>query len=280
MPSLSCPAALLRESSVARCVFLFVCAAGFVFAGAAPAQDVPKDKQPALLLAARQQYYNLRAAGVQSYTCDVAFDWNGFFTAVTGKPLPATDPTMVYLNGLKVQLKSDLSGQADVKFTESGAAPEDKGPGLAKLQESIQQMMEGFVQAWAPTLNGTIIPETPMVMRKTPEGYTLRDETADGSEETLDNTLRLTSLKVKTEAVASLLNTTFTSSPQGLLMTEMQGDYSQPASAPPTPIDMKAGFAPMGGYQLPSSLMVTVPNVASFKFAFSSCTVKKSGAEK
>ena len=261
-------------------VLLPAIAVSCFFAGAVPAQEVPKEKQPALLLAAREQYYNLRAAGVQSYTCDVAFDWNGFFIAVTGKPLAADDPTMVYLNGLKVQLMSDLSGQAAVTFAETGPAPDGKGPGLQKLQASIKQMMEGFVQAWAPTLNGTIIPDSPVFMQKTPEGYLLRDSRADGSEETLDKTLRLTNLTVKTEAVASSLRTTFTSSPQGLLMTEMEGNYSQPASAPPTPIDMKAGFALTGAYQLPSSLVVTVPSVASFRFAFTGCVVKKSGAAK
>ena len=239
------------------------------------AQAVPKDKQTSLLLSAREQYYNLRAAGVRSYTCQVNFDWNGFFTAVAGKPLPADDPTMVYLNGLKVQLTNDLSNPADIKFTPSAAVPEGKQQSLDKLQGSIKEMVSGFTQAWSPTLNGTLIPEAPSSMTKTAGGYIVHDATGDGTDETLDGSLRVTSLIVKSEDVASTMRTTFTPSPKGLLLTQMEGTYSQPASAPPTAVAMKATFQPFGGFQLPATLAVTIPNVASFNFTFTACTVQR-----
>ena len=186
---------------------------------------------------------------------------------------------MMYLNRLKVELKSDLSGQADVKFIEGVPAPAEREAGLKKLVGSLKEMLDGFVQAWAPTLNGTIIPDAPVSMKKTPGGYLLKDASGDGSEETLDDGLHLTSLNVKSEAMSSTMRTTFTASPRGLLMTEMEGTYSEPASAPPTAVSMKAGFAAVDGFELPSSLVVTVPNVASFHFAFSGCAVqKRSGA--
>ena len=239
------------------------------------AQEIPKDKQASLLLSARQQYYNLRAAGASSYTCQVNFNWDGFFTAVAGKPLPADDPTMIYLNGLKVQLINDLSGQSEVKFMPTGAAPEGKQQGLDKLQGSIKEMVSGFAQAWTPTLNGTIIPESSASLKKTSDGYLLHDATGDGSDETFDSKLQMTSLSVKSEAVASTMRTTFSPSPKGLLMTEMEGSYSQPASAPPTNIAMKATFQTFEGFQLPATLAVTVPNVAAFNFTFTACTVQK-----
>ena len=239
------------------------------------AQDFPKDKQAALLLSARQQYYNLRAAGAGSYSCEVVFDWDGFFTAVAGKPLPADDPSMVYLKGLKVQLTNDLSGQANVTFTPSKAVPEGKQAGLDKLQGSVKEMVNGFTQAWTPALNGTLIPDAPSSMKKTADGYVLHDASSDGSDETLDSTLRVKSLSVQSQDVASIMRTTFTPSPGGLLLTEMEGTYSQPATAPPTAVSMKSSFKTFDGFQLPANLVVTVPNVASFNFVFRACTVQK-----
>ena len=239
------------------------------------AQEVPKEKQAPLLLSARQQYYNLRTNGVKSYTCNVYFDWDGFFTQVAGKPLPKDDPTMVYLKSLKLVLVNDLSGEGDMKFIDAGAPPEDHKEGVEKLKASIKQMVGGFVQAWTPTLNGTIIPVEVDGMKKTPAGYTLTGKGEETTEETLDSNLRLTGLSVKSKDLLSTMQTTFISSPKGLLMTEMEGDYHEPESAPATHVVMKTSFEPVAGVELPATLTASVPSVATFKFAFNGCTVEK-----
>ncbi len=260
--------ALARVAFVSACCFT-------VAAGSLHAQEVPKDKQAPLLLSAQKQYYNLLTSGVKSYTCDVFFDWDGFFTQVAGKPLPKDDPTMVYLNSLKLVLVNDLSGQGDMKFVDAGAPPEDHRDGVEKLKGSIKQMVGGFVQAWTPTLNGTIIPADVDSMKKTPAGYVLTGKGEEQTEETLDSDLRLTGLSVKSKNLTSVMQTTFVGSPKGLLMTEMEGDYHEPESAPATHVVMKTSFEPVDGVELPATLTASVPNVATFKFAFRGCTVAK-----
>ena len=83
MPAFLCRS--LRLTGVVVCALL--CAG--VTAGA---QDVPKEKQTALLLSATEMYYNLRLAGAESYTCRVEFDWDGFFSAVAGSHWHRTIP--------------------------------------------------------------------------------------------------------------------------------------------------------------------------------------------
>ena len=239
------------------------------------AQELPKDKQTPLLISARQQVYNLRTSGVKSYTCDVFFDWDDFFTQVAGKPLPKDDPTMVYLNSLKLVLVNDLSGDASMKFIDAGAPPEERKDGVEKLKGSIKQMVGGFVQAWTPTLNGTIIPAEVDSLKKTPDGYLLTGKGEESTSETLDSNLHLTGLSVQSKELSSTMQTTFVPSPKGLLMTEMAGDYREPDATAPTHVVMKTTFAPVEGAQLPATLQASVPNVATFKFAFRGCTVEK-----
>ena len=182
---------------------------------------------------------------------------------------------MTYLNSLKLVLINDLSGEGDMKFVDAGAPPEERKEGVEKLKGSIKQMVGGFVEAWTPTLNGTIIPSEVDSMKKTPTGYLLTSKGEESTSETLDSNLHLTGLSVKGKDLTSTMQTTFISSPKGLLMTQMEGDYHEAdASAAATHVSMKTSFEPVQGVELPATLVASVPNVATFKFAFRGCTVE------
>jgi hypothetical protein len=69
------------------------------------------------------------------------------------------------------------------------------------------------------------------------------------------------------------MHPTFTDSPKGLLLTSAENVVHQPPAAPAVNIKMIAGFAPVAGVQIPSTLKIVMPNVLILQMNFVSCTL-------
>jgi hypothetical protein len=241
-----------------------------------PAQAVSGEARTTLLTTARSQYYNLRAAGVKSFACNVDVDWNGLFTSVNGKPPVADDPLVQYLTKSRFSVKTELGGSTEATWTNPGAAPAGAEKPAQQMQGGLKQTLEGFFDAWMPSLNGTLIAMSPKSLNTTAEGYVLDDSTEKEMDQvTMDKKLVITHLSTKSDAMHGEMNTTFTPSAKGLLLTTLDGVYQQPATAPGTHVIMSTTYQPVQNYQLPAAVKFTVENVATFKMQLTGCTVEK-----
>lgn len=240
------------------------------------AQIVPAKDRLQILTAARSQYYNLRTAGLKSFICNVDVDWDALFISISGKPLPSDDPMMQYLDKSRLSLSVSTSGTSNVSWANTGLPPEGKEESTDKLRSGIKQTLDGFIQAWIPSLNGTLINLTAKSLTATPSGFLLDDGTANSPDIlTLDKNYVVTHVSNKSEMMSGELDATFTSSEKGLLMSKLDGLYRQPASAPPTHVVMSATFQPVDSFLLPQELAFTVTNVAIFKMQLVGCTIQK-----
>jgi hypothetical protein len=240
------------------------------------AQETTGKEKTSLLLAAKARYYNLQSIGVKGFGCDVDVDWNSLFASAAGKEPAADDPMMKYLQAARLSFTNDLRGKGKVEWALKGVPPEGKEKAADELRSSLKQTLEGFLQAWTPFLNGDVIPQSPKTLKATPTGYVIDDgKENDVSEEVLDKDMTVKHLTAKTEALVVEMDSTFTSSPSGLLLTQMDATYQQPPTNPPTPLVMKTTFEPVDNFQLPATLTVIIPNVVTFKMRFTGCTVEK-----
>jgi len=115
----------------------------------AAAQNITAKDRIALITSARAQYYNLRAAGVKSFHCDIEIDWMSVFTAINGKTPPSDDPMIRYLASTRLGIQDDLAGTPVVEWAASGVPPEG-------MEKRGDQMRDGFRQIfhWMTLLIG------------------------------------------------------------------------------------------------------------------------------
>jgi hypothetical protein len=252
----------------------FSLVAALVLAPALSAQAITGEKQTTLLTTARAQYYNLRMAGVKSFHCDVDVDWPGFFAILTGSKLADDDPALKNVKQIKISFTNDLTSGSTVEWN----APEAKGDAAAmdQMKNGFKQMLNGFFEAWKPSLNGTLIPLKSSSLIATSTGYVEDASDADGSAKlTFDKDLKITHMNTESPAQITEMDTTFESSGKGLILTAIAADYRQPVTAPAVHLIMKTNFIPVEGYLIPGDLLVSITNVLSFNMKFSGCTVQK-----
>jgi hypothetical protein len=240
------------------------------------AQEVTGANRTQMLTAAKSQYYNLRAAGLKSFTCNVDIDWNALFTSINGKPLAPDGEMMKFLTGSLLSAHADLDGKTQVTWSNPGTPPEAIAKNANQIRDGLRQTLEGFFQAWMPSMNGGLVPVSPSSVKATPAGFVISDGSASETDEiTMDKKYVISRLYNKSSTLIADMTTGFTASPKGLVMTRLDGTYQQPPTAPGTHVLMSATFQPVDTFQLPGSLVFTVDNVATFKMQMVGCKVEK-----
>jgi hypothetical protein len=243
---------------------------------AAAAQQLSAGDQKAMVAAGRAQYYNLRAAGLKSFHCDIELDWEALITAASGKTPPADDPMIRYLKSTRLGIQDDLLTTPVVEWAASGVPPEGQEKRGDQMRDGLRQMIGGFLTAWSPSLNGTLIPLNPSTFQKTPGGYEITDVTgAAKARIELDKDMKVTHISSSTDAIVGDLDTTFTPTKNGLVLTRMVSLTRQPPAAPPVSATMTATFEPTSEFLLPATLKIVITNVLSVDMQFDHCTVQR-----
>jgi hypothetical protein len=141
------------------------------------------------------------------------------------------------------------------------------------MQSSFHDMLAGFLEAWLPSLNNTLLPAIP-ISPITPRGtgYTLTEHDLEGriTDVTMDSQFHITHLSTKAPKFAAELDTKYISSPGGLLLTEI--DTVTPGD--PEHTIMRATYATIDGVQVPSSLLILTGR-SQIPMGFSRCGVRR-----
>jgi hypothetical protein len=241
------------------------------------AQELTGAARSQFIATANPQYYNLRSAGAKGFTCNVDVDWDALFTSINGKPLTPAGSMMTYLTASHLSLHADLTGgKSTSAWANSGTPSENIQKSADSIRDGIRQTLDGFLEAWLPSLNGTLITAAPASIKAAGEGFVIDDGTAAETDEiTLDKNYVATKLYNKSDKLIADMIPAFSPTPKGLILTKLDASYHQPPSAPATHVIMSATFQPVDTFQLPGALIFTVDNVATFKMSLSGCIVQK-----
>lgn len=238
-----------------------------------------KTPAAARLSAARAQYYTPTANGLNSFHCNVSIDWKDLLTRFGGKEVPDNAPYLLYLKSVHLSVSDDLQGKGGLEWTEPGPPPEGTADGEGKMRDGMKQMVGGFFQSWNAYMNGSMVPVADPASTVTPDGDGLHlHAVSEGVtlDEHFDKTNTLDLTHVVTPAMDVTAYPTYSSTPDGLIVTSIRSIVKQPPTATPTEITMSTTYATVATFQIPATMRFEIKNVGTFLFALSGCTVKNS----
>lgn len=232
--------------------------------------------QASLLQKARSQYYSYADVGVSEYHCDVTPDWVAFYTSVNNQP-PPDSPWQRYLHQAHLSFSAPTLSKATVRWIAPQTIPTGSEKSAKTMQDSFTAMVAGFLSAWRPSFSGTLLPSIP-VSPITPKGngYTLTENDLENriTDVTLDASLRITHLSTKAPTFTAEIDPTFTPSPQGLLLTQLDSRTHQPPSAPEDHVITRTAFQSIQGVPVPSSLLIITEH-SHIPMSFTNCGITR-----
>ncbi len=231
---------------------------------------------PASALAkARQLYYTPVDGGLKAFHCDVDFDWKEFIQKASSQAVPDDDARLKYLRSIQMSVDDDLRGGGELHWNAPAPAPDDAESSVSKIRDGMQQVWSGFFQSWNSFATGDLVTlDGRASTERTGNGYHVAVRTGPSlAEELYDNNLLLKTVHVTTPNLESTMTPTFSPGPHGLQLTAVSSSYKQPPTAQPTEVTMNVSYAPVGTFQLPSGLSVSV-GPANFVYRLANCTVQ------
>lgn len=252
-----------------------------VCASLAPAQTAPAsvpapNEAAKALLKARAMYYTPVDHGLQSFHCDVHFDWKDFMEKASHQPIAETDPRLAYLRTVKLSVDDDLRGKGDLHWAAATPAPEGNEDAVNRMRDGLQQLWAGFFQSWNGFVTGDMVTMDPSASAEPTAsgGYRVSAHNGAGvAEEQFNHNLVLESISTKSATIESTMLPHFDPSAQGLLLTGIHSSYRQPPAAAPVTVDMNVKYAVTNSFGLPSTLSIAA-GPAHFDFTLQNCTVK------
>ena len=235
-----------------------------------------KDREQ-LLATARAQYYNLSLLGVSSFSCNVDVDWDSLFTQINRSALPPDNPLMLYLAKSRLGVKETVASGAVVTWANTGTPPDSVAASAGQLRGAIEQMLEGYFEAWTPSINGRLFSKDVTGVTATGTGYIVTDINEDKSSDTLtfDKAMLLSHISNTGAGQNSEYDVKYLKTPQGWLLSGLDGDTRQLPSGPASHVTTQSEYQTVDDFQLPAVISLTVKNVATFKLKLSGCTVEK-----
>ena len=254
-----------------------------VAVAAAPAQQGQQLNAPARLLAARKLYYTPTNSGLRSFHCGVYVDWKAMLTRFSGGAVADDNPFLVYLNSVQMSVDDTLDGDGKLTWVDTTSPPVSLQKSRDQMHDGIIQMIGGFYQSWNQFVNGGMVPAPDTSTTETPTddgGVHMhgKDATTIFDEDFDRNMLLISAHVLITDADPSknLDNTaypTYEASTDGLRVNRVRNVLHQPPSAPSSEVSMAVTYMPVGTYQLPATLAVTLVGTGEFDFSFNNCTL-------
>jgi len=229
------------------------------------------------LVTARALYYTPTTAGLGSFGCKVAVDWKNVLNTASSKEIKDDNPFLVYLNSVHLALNDTLRGNGALEWSETTAPSEPVKDATAKMKEGLGQMVSGFFDSWNGFLNGTMVPAPDRTTTLTPQNAGIHLHAEQGQtvlDEDYDENMLLTNIHVVSGTIDAKVAPVFSDTPDGRIISSIQGEYRQPATAPPVYLTMGIEYGQVSGYRLPTKIRYQVKNVLQMDINLSDCTVK------
>ena len=99
--------------------------------------------------------------------------------------------------------------------------------------------------------------------------------TSDGSsfDEDFDKNMLLTLVRVVNPDMKVLATPTYASTPDGLVVSAVASQISQPSTAPPAEAIFRIDYVKVEAFQIPSRVVFDIKNTGVIEIAFNSCRV-------
>jgi hypothetical protein len=221
-------------------------------------------------------YYTPTSAGLKSFHCEAAIDWKSMLTRLSGVNVPDDNPALKFLQTVHLSVDDELRGNGSLGWSSESDAPQDKAAAIQQIQDGLKSSVSGFFQTWNAYMNGSMvpIPDSTVTLTNAGEGIHLSGASNGSSfDEDFDKNMLLTAVRVVNPEMKVLATPTYASTPDGLLVSAVTSQISQPSTAPPTQAIFRIDYAKVEAFQIPSRVVFDVKNTGVIEIGFNSCRV-------
>jgi len=228
------------------------------------------------LTAAHALYYTPTASGLKSFHCDAAIDWKSMLTHLSGVDIPNDNPALKFLQTVHLSVDDELKANGSLGWTSESDAPPDKSAAIKQIQDGLKTSVAGFFQSWNVYMNGSMVPvpDSTLTVTSVADGVHLSGTSGGSSfDEDFDKNMLLTQVRVVNPDMKVLATPTYASTPDGLLVSVVASQISQPSTAPPAEAIFRIDYAKVDSFQIPSRVVFDIKNTGVIEIAFNSCRV-------
>jgi hypothetical protein len=274
----------------------FVVAVSF-FAATSPAQTpAPETSQPPASDTAQKNadsewlaktsrvYFSSAKAGLAGFNCDVHPDWKALFASANkGANVPPDDAYVEQLKKVQVKMHARMLGGSTIEWVASSPegqpANGNSDATTETLHQTVQQILEGFMQFWSPFMEVSIVPQKTdgIEIAHTPTSHTIHAKQGTTElTEIFNNELVLEHFNVQLAGTSIKLSPSFEPTPQGLRVKTFAAEIL-PAGAPPTQTQKmlaRVDYQTVNDQAIPGQLSIDVSGTGSFNFTFDGCSTE------
>jgi hypothetical protein len=228
------------------------------------------------LTAAHALYYTPTASGLKSFRCDANIDWKSMLTRFSGTEVSDDNAALKFLQTVHLSVADDLKGNGALEWNSPSDGPADKQAAIKQIREGLQTSVSGFFQSWNAYMNGGMVPvpDSTVIITKSGTGVHLGSTSNDSKfDEDFDKNMLLTQVLVVTANIKVLATPTYSSTPDGLIVSGVKSEVSQPPAAPPIEAIFRIDYARVDAFQIPSRIVFDIKNTGVIEIGFSACQV-------
>ena len=229
-------------------------------------------------------YFSSAKAGLAGFSCEIHPDWRALFASANkGGEVAANSAYLDQLNKVKVRMHARMKGGSTVEWlvdSSDGKPPSDDAGGVIdSMHQTVQQILEGFMQFWSPFMEVTVVPPKADGLEIThgPTSHTIHAvQGTTELTEIFNNKLVLEHFNVALAGTSIKLSPTFEPTPQGLLVKSFAAEI-MPAGATPEQMQkmqVRVDYQTVNNQKIPGQLNMEISGAGNFNFAFEGCTTE------
>lgn len=247
-------------------------------------QAPQQNAESAWLAKAASIYYSSAKAGLTGFTCDINPDWHALFVSASkGAEVPASDPYLLQLNKVKVRLHARMKGASTIEWlvdsSEGTPANSNTEAVIDNMHQSVQQMLEGFMQFWSPFMEVSVVPNKSdgLEITHTPATHMIHARQGNTElTELFNSRLVLEQFDVVLSGTSIKFTPTFESTPQGMLVKAFTAEI-KPAGATPQQVQkmqVTVNYQTLNNQMIPGQVNMDIVGTGAFNFAFEGCSTE------
>ncbi len=230
------------------------------------------------------QYFSSAKAGLAGFNCEIHPDWRALFASASKSgETPANSAYLDQLNKVKVRMHARMKGGSTVEWlvdSSDGKPPSDDAGGMIdSMHQTVQQILEGFMQFWSPFMEVTVVPPKADGLEIThgPTSHTIHAvQGTTELTEIFNNNLVLEHFNVALAGTSIKLSPTFEPTQQGLLVKTFTAEI-MPAGATPEQMQkmqVRVDYQTVNNQKIPGQLNMEISGAGNFNFAFDGCSTE------
>jgi len=244
----------------------------------------PPNPENEWLAKASKLYFSSAKSGLAGFSCEVHPDWHALFVSTSkGAESSASDAYVAQLEKVSVKMHARMLGGSTIEWqtdsTDSNAPSSDSNEVMDKMHQTVQQILEGFLQFWSPFMEVTIVPPKADGLEIThgPASNTIHAKQGTTElTEIFNSNLVLEHFDVMLAGTSIKLTPTFEPTPRGLLVKSFSAEITRAGTAPEQTQKMQARieYQTVNNQTIPGKLNMDIAGTGNFNFAFDNCSTE------